>query len=238
MSVGSTTRSASPPHAGIRSTATRNARFLIAFTVAALTFLYGCKPAPPPPALRADYTQTLNKYYEGRPMCLWDEPVKFPVQNASPETVEDLGLNGLADAGLLIAKGRRGARGPVTYDLTPEGRSALNPDVFHPGAGNFCYGRRKVISIDTARRNSSTTELVDYHYRVTEPASWASEASIQNAFPQVAAELSGAHAAQVTLLDTTAGWEVSGAPSSAAPRTPRAHGSALAPALHLKKKSG
>lgn len=209
---------------------------IVAFSAAALMWLAGCKASVPPPAQRADYTQTLNKYYEGRPMCLWDEPVKFPIRNASPETAEDLGLDGLTDAGLLSAKGKRG-RGPRTYDLTPEGRSALNPDVFHPGAGNFCYGLRKIISIDAARRNSSTTELVDYHFRVTEPAAWAAEASIQNAFPHVAAELSGPHTGQATLLDTTAGWEVSGTPATVIPRPARTHGSSLARVLHLKKKS-
>lgn len=196
-------------------------------SLSAMAWLAGCKPAPPPPAQRADYTQTLNKYYEGRPMCLWDEPVKFPIQNASPETVEDLGLDGLANAGLLMTRGRH-SRGPRTYELTPEGRSALNPDVFHAGAGNFCYGLRKVISVDAARRNSSTTELVDYHFRVIDPAAWALESSIQNAFPQVAGELSGPHTAQVTLLDTTSGWEVSGSPSTVIPRPARSRGSALA----------
>lgn len=210
---------------------------IVACSAVALLWLAGCKQSPPPPAQRADYTQTLNKYYEGRPMCLWDEPVKFPIRDASPETADDLGLDGLVDAGLLSAKGKR-SRGARTYDLTPEGRSALNPDVFHAGAGNFCYGRRKIISIDSAKRNSSTTELVDYHFRVTEPASWAMESSIQNAFPQVAAELSGPHAGQVTLLDTTAGWEVSGTPSTVIPRPARTRGSSLARALHLKKKSG
>ncbi|MDP9039404.1 MAG: hypothetical protein M3O02_09045 [Acidobacteriota bacterium] len=217
---------------------TYGAWLLAAGGATGLLWLVGCsKVAAPPPAVRADYTQTLNKYYEGRPLCLWDQPVKFPVVNATPETVEDLGLDGLADAGLVATRGGRRGRA-TTYDLTPEGRSALNPDVFHPGAGNFCYGRRKVVSIDRAKRNSSTTELVDYQFEVADPAAWASEASIQNVFPQVVGELSGPHAAQVTLLDTTDGWEISGAPSSVAPRAPRSHGSTLARVLHLRKKSG
>jgi hypothetical protein len=199
--------------------------------------LSGCRGAAvPPPAQRADYTQTLDKYYEGRPMCLWDESVKFPVENATPEQAEDLGLDGLADAGLVQAKGRA-AHGLRTYVLTPEGRSALNKDVLTPGAGNFCYGLRKVVSIDTARRNSSTTELVDFHYSVVSPAAWAKESSIQNAFPNVAAELAGPHAAEVTLLDTTAGWEVSGTPSTSVPH-PARHGSSFARVLHLKKRDG
>jgi hypothetical protein len=179
----------------------------------------------------------MNKYYEGRPMCLWDQPLKLPVVNATREQVDNLGLDGLADAGLLQVKGR-GARGTKTYVLTPEGKSALNPDIFTPGAGNFCYGRRTVVSVDKAQRNSSTTELVSYQYKVTSPAAWATERSIQDAFPEVADELAGPHAAEVTLLDTTSGWEVSGIPSTVVPRPSRSHGSSLARVLHLKKKSG
>lgn len=203
----------------------------------ALLGVSGCKSAAvPAPAQRADYTQTLNKYYEGRPMCLWDAPVKFPVENVTAEQADDLGLDGLADAGLLHATGRRGH--VRTYVLTPEGKSAFDKDIVTPGAGNFCYGRRTVVSVDKARRNSSTTELVDFQYKVTAPAAWASENSIQNAFPQVAAELAGPHTAEVTLLDTTAGWEVSGTPSTTVPRPSRSHGSSLARVFHIRKKSG
>jgi len=202
----------------------------------------GCKAVPPPPAQRADYSQTLNKYYEGRPMCLWQETVKFPVEAAAPDEISQLGLAGLANAGLLIAKpAEKGApQGSKTFDLSPEGRSALDPDVFHPGAGNFCYGRRKVVSIDAARRNSVTTELVDYHYSVAQPASWATEFSVQNAFPQVAAELAGPHLGEATLLDTTDGWEISGTPAIIAPPLAHPHTSTLAKAtrlLHLRKKT-
>jgi hypothetical protein len=206
-----------------------------------LTTISGCKAAPPPPAQRADYSQTLNKYYEGRPMCLWQETVKFPVEAATPGQIDQLGLAGLVNAGLLVMQpaGKDAPQGSKTFDLSPEGRTALNPDVFRPGAGNFCYGRRKILSIDAARRNSTTTELVDYHYSVAQPASWATEISIQSAFPQVGPELSGPHMAQATLLDTTDGWQISGTPASIAPAVAHPHSSALAKAtglLHLKKK--
>jgi hypothetical protein len=196
----------------------------------------GCKPPAPPPAQQADYSQTLNKYYEGRPMCLWQETVKFPIEAAEPDEIAELGLSGLVNAGLLVAK--PAGKGSKTFDLTPEGRTALDPDVFNPGAGNFCYGRRKVVSIDSARRNSSTTELVDYHYSVKQPAAWAAELSVQSAFPQVAAELSGPHMAQATLLDTVDGWEISGTPATIVPPPAHPRTSTLAKAadmLHLKK---
>jgi hypothetical protein len=195
----------------------------------------GCKAAAPPPQERYDYSVTLDKYYEGRPMCLWQEAVKFPIQ-ATAEKINQLGLAGLANAGLLVAKSA--GRGAKSFDLTPEGRSALFLDVFTPGAGNFCYGRRKVVSIDGARRNSSTTELVDYHYGVVEPAAWAKELSIESTFPEVAAELAGPHAGEATLLDTTGGWEISGAPAAIGLPATHPHASALAKAkslLHLRK---
>jgi hypothetical protein len=206
-----------------------------------LVILVGCKAAPPPPEQRADYSQTLNKYYEGRPMCLWQETVKFPIEAATPEQIDQLGLAGLANAGLLVAKpvGKNKSDGLKSFDLSPEGRTALTPDVFNPGAGNFCYGRRKVVSIDAARRNSSTTELVDYHYGILQPNAWATEISIQSAFPQVGPELSGTHVAQATLLDTTDGWEISGTPATIVPITTARQPSTLAKAkslLHLKKK--
>jgi hypothetical protein len=196
----------------------------------------GCKVPPPPPAERVGYTDVLDKYYEGRPMCLWPQTVKFPVEDATPQLAAELGLPGLEDAGLLVVKPvRKGAAaGTKDYDLTPEGRTALDPDVFQQGAGNFCYGRRKVVSIDAARRNSSTTELVDYHYRVPQPAAWANEVAIQRAFPQVAAELGSTHMAEATLLDTTGGWEISGTPATVAPPAgPPQHTSALAQAKRL-----
>jgi hypothetical protein len=202
--------------------------------------LAGCNSTPP--ALeRADYSATLNRYYEGRPLCVWSDTVKFPVEDATPEEIRLRGFDALTDAGLLERKvaGKHAPKGLATYDLSPEGRSAFDPDIADAGAGNFCYGRRKVISIDGDRQNSSTTELIDFHYNVAQPASWAKEYSIERAFPQVVAELSGPHKAEATLLDTTDGWEVSGAPSVIAPQTAPPRNSALAKArsvFGLKKQ--
>lgn len=206
---------------------------------ASLSFvLAGCRSASvPPPAQRASYEQVLNKYYEGRPLCVWDQSVKFPVADATRDTADDLGLDGLEDAGLVASKpgSKRGTR---TYLLTPEGKSALDPDVLNPGAGNFCYGRREVVSVEKARRNSSTTELVDYTYAIRKPASWAAESSIQAAFPQIAPELAGPHTAEVTLLDTTDGWQLSGNPSVVEPRPARQRRAVLAKLLHPRRRSG
>lgn len=209
---------------------------LIVFVSAAALFAAGCNSAPKP-AERADYSKSLDTYYGGRPLCLWEQNIRFPVTNATPEQVDNLGLDALEDAGLVAS--HRGARpGTRTYALTPEGKSALDPDVLHPGAGNFCYGRRKVTSIDKARQNSATTELVDFHYAVADPAAWATESSIQSAFPEIASELDGNHTAQATLLDTTDGWEVSGTPAVFTPRPERRRHPLLARLLHPHRRAG
>ncbi|MDP9052359.1 MAG: hypothetical protein M3O31_16800 [Acidobacteriota bacterium] len=195
--------------------------------------LSGCSSAPPP-VQKADYSATLNKYYEGRPLCVWSDTVKFPVEATSADATER-GFDALEVAGLLVRKaaGKHSPKGSSTYDLSPEGRSVFDVDISDPGAGNFCYGRRKVISIDRDNHNSPSTELVDYHYNVTDPASWAKESAIQRAFPQVMSELAAPHKAEVTLLDTTDGWEVSGTPSIIPILSTRSRGATLAKAKAL-----
>jgi hypothetical protein len=215
----------------------------LGFTATAIAFcltLAGCNNAPPPQD-KADYSQTLNRYYEGRPLCVWSDAVSFPIEDATPDQIKENGLNALVEAGLLVRKhARKGATaGSYAYDLSPEGRSALDADLDDKNTGNFCFGRRKVVAIDGARQNSRSTEIVDFHYSVEQPASWATEYPIQSAFPHVSNELSGPHKAEVTLLDTTNGWEVSGTPATIIPVTRSSHDSALArakTAFHLGKK--
>ena len=217
----------------------RAARMTLVVGIALLP-IAGCDSAPPP-AERADYTATLDKYYQGWPACVWSDTVKFPAVDATPDEIDERGYAALTDAGLLIRKpASKGApAGSYTYDLSPEGRSAIDPDIANPGAGNFCYGRRRITSIDGASQNSRSTELVDFHYSVTQPASWAKEYYIEHAFPQVVSELAGPHKAQATLLDTTEGWEVSGTPAIIIPVEATPRNSAVAKAkslLHLRKK--
>ena len=217
--------------------ATKHIRFLaIGFTCCVL--LAGCSSAPPPQD-KADYSHTLNRYYLGRPVCIWLDPVTFPVQNASPDEVQQRGLNALVDAGLLVRKPATKGSPAGIYDLSPEGRSAFDAKLDDKNTGNFCFGRRKVVGIDSAQQNSRSTEIVDYHYIIDQPAAWATEYPIQRAFPQITSELSGPHKAEVTLLDTTDGWEVSGTPAVINPVATSTHDSALArakTALHLSKK--
>jgi len=182
-----------------------------------LLILAGCSNAPKPEE-RAGYVQTLNRYFEGRPMCLWPEPVKFPA-NVTAGQADDRGFDALAHAGLLTR--RRSGGDSYVFELTQEGRSALDPDPLNKGAGNFCYGRRKIVSIDGARQNSRTTELVEFRYSVQQPAAWAKENAIERAFPQIVSELTSAHKAQATLLNTTDGWQVKDQPATVGPKQPQ-----------------
>ncbi len=177
-------------------------------TFASSAVLTGCNTASAS-VDRADYTTTLNRYYEGRPACLWPESVTFPVQAVTPDQSSHSGFEALVDAGLLSRKRSTTNATQITYDLTREGHSALDRDIDHPNTGNFCYGRRKVVGITNDREVSPTTQRVDFQYRVPEPAAWAKEMSIQRAFPQVAEETSRTHPAQALLLDTDGGWRVS-----------------------------
>jgi hypothetical protein len=193
--------------------------------------LGGCSTTPTP-VLKADYTQSLDRYYQGRPSCVWPDAVQFPVKNAAPDLVDERGLNALAEAGLLteIPPSKGGAR---SFELTAEGRAALDRDVFDKNAGNFCYGRRTVSGIDEIRRNTSSTNIVDYRYAMTNPASWALQPVVQSAFPQIAQELKTPHQAEATMVDTTDGWEISSAPTMIVPQSPAEHTSMLAKATAM-----
>jgi len=93
--------------------------------------------------------------------------------------------------------------------------------VQQPGFGNFCYGHRKVSSIDSATPTSSAagaTTQVAYHYTVADAPGWASAAETQNAYPQVHANLNGPQSAHATLTNTSNGWQVTSAgPTSTTP---------------------
>jgi hypothetical protein len=172
-----------------------------------------------------NFTSAINNYYSAHPACLWSEPIKFPVQENTSDASKTSGYDALVDQGLLV---RTTAEKKVmiiaskqvnNYDLSDKGRSVWTADVDQPGFGNFCYGHRKVSSIDSATPTTSAvgaTTQINYRYIVADAAAWASAAETQNAYPQLHSDLAGPQTARATLTNTSNGWQVSSAgPASA-----------------------
>jgi hypothetical protein len=169
------------------------------------------------------FTSAINAYYSAHPACLWSDSVKFPVQAATSDTSKTSGYDALVDQGLLV---RTTAEKKVliiaskqvnNYDLSDNGRSAWTADVNQPGFGNFCYGHRKVSSIDSSTPTTSdpgATTQITYHYTFADAPGWATAAETQNAYPQVHSDLSAPQIGQATLTNTNNGWQVSSTPHS------------------------
>lgn len=170
-----------------------------------------------------NFTSAINTYYSAHPACLWSDPVKFPVQADTSDASKTSDYDALVDQGLLV---RTTAEKKVmivaskqvnNYDLSDKGRSAWTADTQQPGFGNFCYGHRKVSSIDSTTPTTSAvgaTTQVSYHYSLADAPAWATAAETQTAYPQVHADVSGPQAGQATLTNTSNGWQVSRARSA------------------------
>lgn len=163
---------------------------------------------------KEEFHAALNSYYASQQSCLWQSPIKFPVQADTDDDVKTRHFDALTDAGLLRripAEKKRfliGSKNVNNYDLSDKGRSNWTVDPAQPGYGNFCFGHPKVNSIDsfTPDTGGATQYLVNYHYGVTLP-DWASNAEIQTAFPTATA-LGGGQPATATLIQSGNGWQV------------------------------
>ena len=168
----------------------------------------------------SNYTSAINSYYSAHPACLWSDPVKFPVQADTSDASKTSGYDALVDQGLLVrttAEKKRliiSSKQVNNYDLSDKGRSAWTADTNQPGYGNFCFGHRKVSSIDSSTPTTSdagATTQIAYHYTLTDAPGWATAAETQNAYPQLHTDLSGPLTGQATLTNTNNGWQVSSA---------------------------
>lgn len=174
------------------------------------------------------FRDAIDTYYAAHPVCLWDEPVKFPVQADTSDASKTAGYDALVDQGLLA---RTTAEKKVmivaskqvnNYDISDKGRGTWVADVNQPGFGNFCYGHRKVTSIDssspTTDERGATTQVA-FHYTVSDAPAWATAEETQNAYPQIRQNIGGTHSATATLIETNEGWKVGrvGAQPSSAP---------------------
>lgn len=170
-----------------------------------------------------NYTNAINTYYSAHPACLWSEEIKFPVQADTSDTAKTSGYDALVDQGLLTrttAEKKKfilGSKEVTNYDLSDKGRSSWMADPNQPGFGNFCYGHRKVASIDSTTPNSGqpgATTQVTYHYAFSDAPDWAKAPETQTAYPRVRDDLATPQTGQATLTDTSNGWTVSSTPST------------------------
>ncbi len=164
-----------------------------------------------------NFRHAIDAYYSAHPACLWSDPIKFPVQADTSDASKTSGYDALVDQGLLVrttAEKNRliiASKQVNNYDLSDKGRSAWTADVNQPGYGNFCYGHRKVSSLDSSTPTTpaeGATTQVTYHYTITDSSAWATAAETQNAYPQLHTDLAGPQTGQATLIDTNNGWQL------------------------------
>ncbi|WP_213805625.1 hypothetical protein [Granulicella sp. dw_53] len=170
-----------------------------------------------------NFTNAVNTYYTSHPACIWSEAKKFPVQEDTSDTSKTMGYDALVDQGLLVrttAEKKKmiiASKQVNNYDVSDKGRSAWTTDPNQPGFGNFCYGHRKVSSIDSTTPTTDAvgaTTQVTYHYTFSDAPDWAKAAETQTAFPQIRTDLAGPQIGQATLTNTSSGWAVSSAPGN------------------------
>jgi hypothetical protein len=170
-----------------------------------------------------NFRNAIDAYYSAHPACLWSDPIKFPVQADTSDATKTSGYDALVDQGLLVrttAEKKKfiiASKQVNNYDLSDKGRSAWTADVNQPGYGNFCYGHRKVSTIDSSTPTTSAvgaTTQITYHYTLTDPPAWANAAETQTAYPQVQSDLASPQTGQATLTNTNNGWQLSAARSA------------------------
>ncbi len=162
------------------------------------------------------YKAAINDHFKAYPACLWQEPIKFPVQANTSDDAKTQGYDALTQEGLLTrTTGEKKiiivSKQVNNYDLSDKGRSTWTPDTAQPGYGNFCYGNREVTSIDNSTPGTNgagaKTVTVTYHYKIANVAGWANLPEIKTAYPNVAAALNSTGSDTATLVMTGDRWE-------------------------------
>ena len=167
---------------------------------------------------KSSYKAAINDYYKAHPACLWPQPKKFPVQEATSDDAKTQGYDALTDAGLLTrTTGEKkvmivASKQVNNYDVSDKGRGAWTADPTQPGYGNFCYGHRDVTSIDSVTNGTDSsgnkTAQVSYHYQIGDAAAWANTQEMKTAFPGVAAALAGPQTDTASLTQTGDHWQL------------------------------
>ena len=156
---------------------------------------------------QSEFRYVLDDYYRLQPHCLWTSPVNFPTDANSGNPQQARQLKALTDAGMLERRtGMRGGTLVTEYSLSAQGRVYWTADPKEPGWGNFCFARAEVTTIDSVNPPGvSVAYTVTYHYAADVPG-WAKTSAVQSAFPNIAAEASGA--ATATLVRAGTEWQV------------------------------
>jgi hypothetical protein len=175
-----------------------------------------------------NYTSAINSYYSAHPACLWPTSQQFPAQAETSDQSKTMPYDALVDQGLLVRTTAEKKKMIVitkqvnNYDLSDKGRAAWTADTSQPGFGNFCYGHRKVSSIDSSTPTTDTVGAatnVNYHYTLSDVPAWANAPETQTAYPQIRSAIAGPQAATAALTNTSNGWQVASTPGSSHPAT-------------------
>ena len=167
-----------------------------------------------------NYKAAINDHYKADPVCIWSQPKKLPAQATTSDDAKTEGYDALTQAGLLVRSTAEkkvfivASKQVNNYDLSDAGRSTWTPDPTQPGYGNFCYGYREVTSIDnsTVGRNASglKTAVVDYHYKISNLASWANSPGMKTAFPSIDTALNSSPSGRASLVMNGDRWTYAG----------------------------
>ncbi len=193
----------------------------------------GCSRTAPSNVDTAPFVTALNTYYQSHPSCAFSQPITFPIDasaDAGLDPSEVKQLDALAAAGLVAKQSHQvwsAPQGPTqirvhetvsNYELTAQGKTAWTADP--GGGGNFCYATPHVVSVDHASPEPNDQRYgVSYHFSAGSLATWANNARVKAAFPNIAADAAGKPLTGLATLTKTAnGWTANGIQSiTAAP---------------------
>lgn len=102
----------------------------------------------------------------------------------------------------------------TAYNLTDEGKKAFvengQKSALFGGSPSFCYGEPRVTKIERftepGQMMGMTVSQVEYAYEVEKMPRWTEHAALQDAFPQLKRDHSGAIQDKAAVVLTSEGW--------------------------------
>ena len=202
-------------------------------SIAGLVVLTACNDAKKPSD--ANLRRAINEYLvkHGQVCTVLDRQFPLDVPRSEQDAQLEIGpkLEALKQASLVQATDTtavvhgmldslRGSRPPQPvrrYQLTAEGQKYFRqiPGTLGQPRG-FCYGLKTVDSIvkwtEPAALGSVSQTEVTYTYKIANPAAWAERPDVQQAFPDIRANLNGASkTTELAGLELTSRrWQVPG----------------------------